>query len=260
MTKEEVELIIFKVTADGQDALNMKIYKNGTTCRYGVGGLPQLGISGMSFFNNSIFFDQLITKVPENLLERPLNYEEETPNGYLEYIIAFYGVSRNGDNGERADWTKSTGIRAKLDHQTNFRDPLIGFLDSFTIDAAELTNEWYFDVIILSKYGMKSSTMPNETILAQPKTEEEIHEAYENYINQMTYSARKWSLSTFADNKTYEKNGETFKAFIQQNDNNFSLNFLPSNLGISNLQINSPSNKSESEAKNIEKKKWWQFW
>ena len=42
MKKEEVELIILKVTADGQDAINMKIYKNGTTCRYGVGGYVRL--------------------------------------------------------------------------------------------------------------------------------------------------------------------------------------------------------------------------
>ena len=160
MTKDEVELIIFKVTADGQEAFNMKIYKNGTTCRHGVGGLPQLGISGMSFFNNSNFFDPLIAKVPDNLLERPMNYEEETPNGYLEYVVAFYGVSKNGDTGERADWAKSTGIRAKLDHQSNFRDPIMGFLDGLTLDAAEITNEWYFDIIMFAKYKMQSSTMP----------------------------------------------------------------------------------------------------
>ena len=107
MKKEEVELIIFKVTVDGKEALNMKIYKNGTTCRHGVGGLPELGISGMSFFNNSNFFDPLIAKVPDHLLEKPMNYEEQTPNGYLEYVIAFYGASKNGDTGERADWAKS---------------------------------------------------------------------------------------------------------------------------------------------------------
>ena len=107
MKKEEVELIIFKVTVDGKEALNMKIYKNGTTCRHGVGGLPELGISGMSFFNNSNFFDPLIAKVPDHLLEKPMNYEEQTPNGNLEYVIAFYGASKNGDTGERADWAKS---------------------------------------------------------------------------------------------------------------------------------------------------------
>jgi hypothetical protein len=143
MRKKEVELLIFKVTADGHEAINMKIYKNGTTCRYGVCGLPQLGISGMSFFNDARFFDPLIAKVPDEVFEKPIMYEEETPNGYLEYVIAFYGASKNGDTGERADWEKSTGIRLKLDQQSNFRHPIMGLVDGLTMDAAELTNEWY---------------------------------------------------------------------------------------------------------------------
>jgi hypothetical protein len=254
MTKDEVELIIFKVTADGQEAFNMKIYKNGTTCRHGVGGLPQLGISGMSFFNNSNFFDPLIAKVPDNLLERPMNYEEETPNGYLEYVIAFYGVSKNGDTGERADWAKSTGIRAKLDHQSNFRDPIMGFLDGLTLDAAEITNEWYFDIIMFAKYKMQSSTMPKETILAQPKTEKEIHNDYENYVNMMLTSARKWSMSNFDKNKTYERDGKIYTAIIQQEDQSFSINFI--DLGTSkNTHNSNPSTDNITD-----KKPWWKVW
>jgi hypothetical protein len=254
MKKEEVELIIFKVTADGQEALNMKIYKNGTTCRHGAGGIPQLGISGMSFFNNSNYFDPLIAKVPENLLENPINYEEETPNGYLEYIIAFYGVSKNGDTGERAEWTKSTGIRAKLDHQSNFRDPIMGFLDGLTMDAAEITNEWYFDIIMLSKYKMLSSTIPKETILAQPKTESEIDNDYEIYINLMLTSSRKWSMTEFDKNKTYEREGKNYNGFIQQDPQSFSINFLEINSETKNKKL---SSKTEISS---EKKPWWKIW
>lgn len=252
MTKAEVELIIFKVTADGQEAFNMKIYKNGTTCRHGVGGLPQLGISAMSFFNNSNFFDPLIEKVPEQLLEKPMNYEEETPNGYLEYVIAFYGVSDNGDTGERANWTKSTGIRAKLDQQSNFRDPIMGFLDGLTLDAAELTNEWYFDVAIFAEYKMQSSTIPKETIFALPKTEKEIHNDFENYINQMMTSARGWSMSNFDKNKTYERDGKTYTGIIQQDKQSFSINFV--DLGNTKKETNS-TNSTDND-----KKPWWKVW
>lgn len=252
MTKAEVELIIFKVTADGQEAFNMKIYKNGTTCRHGVGGLPQLGISAMSFFNNSNFFDPLIEKVPEQLLEKPMNYEEETPNGYLEYLIAFYGVSDNGDTGERANWTKSTGIRAKLDQQSNFRDPIMGFLDGLTLDAAELTNEWYFDVAIFAEYKMQSSTIPKETIFALPKTEKEIHNDFENYINQMMTSARGWSMSNFDKNKTYERDGKTYTGIIQQDKQSFSINFV--DLGNTTKETNS-TNSTDND-----KKPWWKVW
>lgn len=227
MTKQEVELIIFKVTADGQDAINMKVYKNGTTCRYGVGGLPQLGISGMSFFNDSRFFDPLIKKVPDEILQQPLNYEEQTPNGYLEYVIAFYGVSDNGDTGERAHWTKSTGVRTRLDHQSQFRHPIMGFLDGFTMDAAELTNEWYFDIMVKAAYKALSSTLPKETIIAQPKTETEIHNDFENYINQMLTSARRWSMVDFDKNKTYERDGKLFEGKVTQDKNAFKLDFIP---------------------------------
>lgn len=254
MTKEEVELIIFKVTADGQEAISMKIYKNGTTCRHGAGGLPQLGISGMSFFNNSNFFQPLIEKIPEQLLQRPMNYEEETPNGYLEYVIAFYGVSKNGDTGERADWTKSTGIRVKLDQQSNFRDPIMGFLDGLTLDAAELTNEWYFDVVMLAKYKMKSSTMPNETILALPKTEQVIHNDYENYINMMLTSVRKWKMNDFDKNKTYERDGKLYTGIIHQDEQSFSINFI--DLGKpSNQENTAPLAPTETTPK-----PWWKVW
>lgn len=68
MKKEEVELVLIKVVADEKKAIHMKIYKNGTTCRSGVRGLPQLEISGMSFTHDSRYFDPLIEKVPDEVL------------------------------------------------------------------------------------------------------------------------------------------------------------------------------------------------
>jgi hypothetical protein len=243
MTKEEVELIIFKVSADGQDAINMKIYKNGTTCRYGVGGLPQLNITAMSFIDDSTYFDPLIKKVPQEILDQPLNYEEETPNGYLEYVIAFYGVSTNGDTGERANWTKSTGVRVKLDQQTKFSHPIMGLLEGLVIDAAELTNEWYFDIMMNIIYKARSSTLPAETIMSTPKTDNATKTDFENYISQMLQSVRKWDMRKFVENKTYEINGALCKAVVQQDINSFKVTFEP--------EIN-------SEAKANKPK--WKFW
>lgn len=261
MNKEEIALIILKVTVDGQEAISIKIYKEGTTCRHGVGGLPEIGISAMSFFNNSVFFDTLIAKVPENLLEAPLNYEEETPNGYLEYVVAFYGDSKNGETGERAVWSKSTGIRAKLDHQSSFRDPILGFLDNFTMDAAELTNEWYFDVIMLSKYKMQSSTLPTETMIGQPKTEEEIHTHFSNYINMMLTSARNWNMADFSANKIYEREGKSYLGIIHDDRRSFRIDFIE--MGNAN-EVNAPTapevdaeQKAETESN---KKPWWKVW
>jgi hypothetical protein len=252
MKKEEVELIIIKVSASGQDAINMKIYKNGTTCRYGVGGLPQLNISGMSFVNDSRYFDPLMARVPQDILDTPINHEEETPNGYLEYMVAFYGASKNGDNGERADWSKSTGVRIKMDQQLGFNHPIMSFLDDLTMDAAELTNPWYFDVILNAKWKVRSSDLPTETIISQPKTEEEIHQDYDNYVNQMTYSARKWSLSDYVKGKTYKKDGILYHALITDSNDVFTIDFIPASKGKDAL----PVNESPEPTK---KKPWWKF-
>jgi hypothetical protein len=231
MTKNEVELIIFKVSADNQDAINMKIYKDGTTCRYGVGGLPQLGISAMSCIPDAKYFTPLMELVPVEILEKPLNYEEPTPNGYLEYVIAFYGVSENGDTGERAKWTKSTGVRVRIDQQSSFDHPIMGLLDGLTMEAAQLTNGWYFDAMMQVVYNAKSSALPKETFLSSPKTGQEIETDFENYISQMLQSARKWDMGKYVENKTYEVNGAICKGVVTQTHDSFSVTFMPENGG-----------------------------
>lgn len=250
MKKEEVDLIIFKVSSNGQDAINMKIYKNGTTCRSGVGGLPQLGISAMSFVNDTRFFDPLLAKVPDEIFEKPINYEEPTPNGYVEYVVAFYsaseanlflkyislikrwvvslfGKSQDSHLGERTDWKQSTGIRVKLDAQSRFNHPIMSLLDGLTMEAAELTNDLYFDAIMQIVYKAKSSTLPKETILTCPKTDTEIKADFENYVSQMLQSARKWDMRKYVENKTYEIEGMTFHGQVEQTQNSFRVLFVP---------------------------------
>ncbi|NOQ73329.1 MAG: hypothetical protein GQ574_15090, partial [Crocinitomix sp.] len=108
MKKSEVELVIISAIVNGECAIKMKIYKNGTTCRFGVGGLPEIGLSLMSFVNDTRYFDPLMESITQEMLNTPLDYQEPTPNGYLEFAIVFFGESRNGDTGERADWAKVT--------------------------------------------------------------------------------------------------------------------------------------------------------
>lgn len=226
MKKQEVELIICKVSSNGEDALNMKIYKNGTTCRYGNGGLPRIGISGMSFFENSNYFDHLIKLVPENILVQPINHQEPTPNGMLEYVLAFFGDSRNGETGERADWSKSTGIRLALDNQTKFRHQILSFTDSFCMEAANITNDWYFDIIMNSVFKVKSNTLPDQTMITQPKTNEEIKSAFQHYVNQIKQSPRNWDLTKFGEGKIYkDSSGKTYRSNIKNNGNHFDIKF-----------------------------------
>jgi PDZ domain-containing secreted protein len=105
---------------------------------------------------------------------------------------------------------------------------------------------------MLAKYKMQSSTMPKETILAQPKTDKEIHNDYENYVNMMMTSARNWSMANFDKNKTYERDGKTYTGIIQQDKQSFSINFVE--LGNSTTE-NNTTNSSDND-----KKPWWKVW
>ncbi len=225
MKKQNVELMILNVSSNGEDAISMKIYKNGMVCRSGVGALPELGISGMSVFDNSKIFNELIEHVPDAILEKNVNHEERTPNGYLEYVLIFFGVSRNGNNGEGADWAETVGLRFRLDQNTHFRHQLLSFTEGLIMMAAELTNEWYFDIIMKAKYNMLSSALPKETIITCPKTDHAIDRDYENYINQMLESARGWQMSDFSKDKTYEQDGKKLTGAIYQGTSTFRINF-----------------------------------
>jgi hypothetical protein len=250
MNKQEVEQILIIVKSGQQQALHMKIYKNGILCRRGCGGLPEIGISAMSFTENSEVFDKLMSMVPQAVLDNPINYEDEKIGTPLEYTIAFFGVSKNGETGENAEWTKSTGIRLLLDTDTAFRHTALSFADTFSLEAAQLTNSWYFDVMIHTAYKLRSTALPGQTIITAPKTDKEIQKDYENYVNQIRFSARKWDITAFSNDKMYLNSANNqFAAFMVQNEETFSLRFIP-------MGSQTPANSLAGESQN----KWWKVW
>ena len=123
-------------------------------------------------------------------------------------------------------------------------------LDGITMDAAEITNEIYFDVILNSKWKVKSSSLPEQTLITQPKTEREIQTDYDNYINQMIHSVRKWNMSEFVSGKTYEKDGVLYNAIIENHNNTFSINFY---------STDKVAHNSTRKDKPQNKKSWWKF-
>lgn len=219
-------MILFRLTVAGNEAVNIKVYKDGTTCRHSIGALPEIGISGMSCFDNSPFFAGLQEKIPQQVLDKPIMYEEPAPNGLLEYVVGFYGASTNGMTGERADWSLSTGVRLALDLNSEFNHPIRGFMDYFISEALEVTNAWYFDVLLKSRYNMLCTTLPKQTMIAQPKAEADITVHFENYINQLLDSGRKWSAVDFVKDKTYESEGMFYSALVNQDEDSFSINFV----------------------------------
>ena len=222
MDKSEVEYVLITVKSGMEEALNIKIYKNGILARRGCGGLPGVTISGMSFTNNSYYFDRLMQSVSQQILDENINHEEEIKTGSLEYLIAFYGQSANGDQGERAEWTKSTGLRFFMDEGTSFRHNLLGFADGFAIEAMKLTNSWYFDIVMLALENMRSDALPEQTLVNAPKTEEGLNKDFQSYFEQIS----KKELPEFIKDKRYtDHHGKAHQMAIEIEGQSISYKF-----------------------------------
>jgi hypothetical protein len=222
MDKNEVEQILITVKSGIEEALNIKIYKNGTLARRGSGGLPGVNISGMSFTENSDYFDQIMKNVSQQVLDENINHEEEIKTGSLEYLVAFYGATSNNDHGERAEWTKSTGLRFFMDEGTSFRHNLLGFVDGLAIEAMKLTNSWYFDVVMVALENMKSDALPEQTLVDAPKNEEDLQKDFQSYFEQVG----KKDLAGYAQGKTYtDQSGTPHQLVFEINEQSLTYKF-----------------------------------
>ncbi len=199
MNKSEVEHLLITVKSGTEEALSLKVYKNGIIARRGCGGLPGVRISGMSFTGDSSCFDQIMHSVSQQILDQPINHEEKIVTGSLEYVAAFYGVSANGDHGERAEWTKSVVLRFFMDEGTSFRHNLLGFVDGLAIEAMKATDSWYFDIVMMALDNRKSTALPEQTIANAASSDEEQEKDFQSYFQQVN---RK-DLPGFAAGKTY---------------------------------------------------------
>lgn len=224
MDKSEVEYVLIKVTSGVEVALNIKIYKNGTLARSGSGGLPGIKVSGMSFTGNSFYFDQIMQSVSQQVLDENINHEEEIKTNSLEYLVAFYGQSNNDDQGERAEWTKSTGIRFFMDEGTSFRHNKLGFVDGFAIEAVKLTDSWYFDVMMVALEAMRSDALQVETLVGAPKTEALLNRDFQSYFEQIN----KKELPLLVEGKTYTNSaGAAHKIVLDITDQSINYRFEP---------------------------------
>jgi hypothetical protein len=277
----EVELMITGVNLGKEQILNMKIYKDGTLCRSGCGGMPTFAITGMTLEGNKEYWEKLITLVDESIVENPINYQEEKITTPLEYFIAFFGVSDNGETGERANWTKTSGVRFLLDNNTTFNHPILGFLDGFVIKAAEVTNGWFFDIVMTAVFDLKPVTLEN-TFVTAPKTNEEKQEALSRYVNQiMANSPRGWDIVKIGNGRKYRtKEGKELTSSVVNNSGQVSINFnevlskddleaannrfleiLKEQKKSSNEKMEKSDTKSsENQSINKSVKNWWQFW
>lgn len=280
MKKNEVELIIVGIKMGNEEILHMKIYKDGTLCRSGSGGMPTSSITGMTVEGSQQYWEKSISLIDERVIENPVSYKDEKITSPLEYYLAFFGASSNGETGESAKWTKTSGARFLLDSNTSFKHPLLGFIDDFAIKTAELTNEWFFDVIMTAVYGLQPINL-EKTFVTVPKTEEEKQQALSNYVNQILASRTiGWDLVKIGNDRKYKtKEGVELTSKVTTNGNQVSINFYEV-FGLDDVEAadkrmmealnqrsknnrdvatqSKPSSDTSSGGK--VSKKWWEFW
>ncbi|HRF41314.1 MAG TPA: hypothetical protein PK198_21125 [Saprospiraceae bacterium] len=279
MKKHEVELIIIGVIMGKEQILYMKIYKDGTLIRSGCGGMPTVPISGMTVEGSKEYWEQLIAFIDEKIVETPIVYQDENITQPLEYFIAFFGESSNGETGERAKWTKTSGVRFLLDSNTNFRHPLLGFIDSFAIKAAEITNEWYFDIMMSAIYNLQPVHL-NGTFVSMPKSEEkEKQEFLSLYVHQiMENGPRGWDIVKIGNGRKYKTtDGTELTASVVNNVGKVSINFFEKvDLGTADQRLmelvsllEKEGNTTPTESSGLTEtttsegkhsKNWWEFW
>ncbi|KEQ30539.1 hypothetical protein [Pedobacter antarcticus] len=224
MNKADVELVVITVKSGIEEALSLKVYKNGTLARRGSGGLPGVKISGMSLNAGPGFFLGVMNSVSQQVLDSPVNYEEEITKTALEYQVSFYGQSSNGDQGERAEWTQSVTLRFFMDEGTMYRNQLLGFVDGLAIEAMKLTDSWYFDLVMLALEGKRSSVLPEHTIVSNFKNEDEAEAAFQAYFQQVN----KKQLPEFVKDKVFtDPQGLQYKLLLQMDDQSLTYTFEP---------------------------------
>lgn len=224
MNKADVELVVIIVKSGTEEALNLKIYKNGTLARRGCGGLPGVKISGMSLNAGPGFFLGVMGNVSQQVLDSPINYEEKITKTALEYQVSFYGQSSNGDQGERAEWTQSCTLRFLMDEGTGYRNQLLGFVDGLAIEAMKLTDSWYFDIVMLALETQRSNVLPEHTIVSSFSSEEMADEAFQAYFQQVN----KKDLPLFMQDKIYvDADGLSYKLVLKMDDESLTYVFEP---------------------------------
>lgn len=248
MKAEEVELILIQMASDGEQTLAMKFYKDGTTIRQGSGTKPHVRISAMSKFDDSIYFDRLMDWVTKDILEEPIILDQDTRYGYKEYVVIFFGESKNGIHGEGAKWNKATGHKVTLSHMTNLIHPIMDFFNNITNDAIRLTNEWYLDAAILARHDLVSSSMPGGTYITKPRLKDDIDTDYEICITQIAATAEGGDITEFLKNKTYTKGGKEFKALLHQTERVREIQF----------EFIGPAKGAPLSTHQV-KKPWWRF-
>jgi hypothetical protein len=202
MKKSEVEMILLSRKYAGREHFLIKIYRDGTLIRQGSAGTPPLAVGGMTVQGSQQYWDHLIARLDDRLVEEPVWYVDPRATIPVETVMAFYGASSNGDTNERAQWTKTSGTRFLIDQHSDYRHAVLDLIESFALDAAEATNSWFFDVVVTAIYDFRPVGLTNTFVTGLPDHAGK-RAALDQYINYIGSSPHDWDLVEIGHGRSY---------------------------------------------------------
>lgn len=202
MKKADLDMVMVKLMVHGEEALWIKVYRDGTVVRNGAGGVPSVEVGAMVQFPDAQLWQAVMARLPEQALHYNEVFRAQEIRTPIAYTLAFYGDSSNGETGEQAKWTRSQGIHIETDLNATPYPPLLPLVDQVGSLMTALTNDWYFDVVVFACLDMKASQLP-DGFISQPKTDAGKQESWKQFLTQVLQGPSKGDLSRYPDGKVY---------------------------------------------------------
>lgn len=196
ISKQEIEQFLVRINLGEDCAFKMKIFKDGALVRQGMGSVPELALLANSPSGGEQAFQQLLALVPDALLESGGNYEEPEVKVPLEYMLGFYAHPTNNERGDAAQFANSQGFYFRLDNNTEFRHPILAFIDHFAMQAAQLTNRWYFCALVHATQAWFPIGHPEGSTVAIPPTPDSANLIMTRYLQQLYQTGWHTDLQT----------------------------------------------------------------
>jgi hypothetical protein len=229
MKKEAVGMIQFSSQINGEDALMVKLFRDGTVVREGGGGLPAVGIMGQYRASNNRIFEQMLNLIPTEILEKPIVWQQPDNSLPVDYKVLCYAGNKNQGIGLKAEWAGISGLRVVFDLNNPPPNALVSLADKLINAARITTTSQYFDFVVEAVYRHHSNALPDNTLIdVYEDSPEWLQKAIGRYAVQLSTISAKLKLDDLPRGKLYtDRLGKMFLLNFTVQDSKVAVRFDP---------------------------------
>jgi uncharacterized protein (DUF1778 family) len=229
MQKDTVGMLQFSSQVNGEDALIVKLFRDGTVMREGGGGLPPVGVMGQYRSQNIRIFEHLLGLIPQEILEKPIVWQQPDIAFPVDYKVLCYAGNKNNGIGLQADWGAIAGMRVVFDLHNPPPNALVSLADKLIQAARTATTGQYFDFMVEAVYRHHSSTLPDNTLIdVYEDSPEWLSKALGRYVVQMASLSGKYKIEDLPKGKLYsDRQGRRFLLSFSVVDSKVNVRFDP---------------------------------